>query len=69
MQRRAIWMPTLSLLLAAAAVAQSTQNKRDTAVREDKQHLVDDESWFYDDLDKALAAAAETKRPLLVVFR
>ena len=25
--------------------------------------------WFYDDLDGAIAAAAKTKKPLLIVFR
>jgi hypothetical protein len=45
------------------------QNERDIAVRNDKQQLADDDSWFYDDLDTALQAAAKTKRPLMVVFR
>jgi hypothetical protein len=54
------------VLLAAAAHA---QNKRDLAVREDKQKLANDDSWFYDDLDTARVAAAKTKRPLMIVFR
>jgi hypothetical protein len=66
MIRRTIFLSTLALLLASAVQA---QNKRDLAVREDKQKLADDESWFYDDLDTARLAAAEAKRPLMIVFR
>ncbi len=56
----------VSLLFAATAHA---QNKRDIAVRNDKQQLSSDDSWFYDDLDTALDVAAKTKRPLMIVFR
>lgn len=56
------------LLLLMAATAQA-QNKRDLAVRQDKQSLSIDDSWFYDDLDTALETAAKTKRPLMIVFR
>ena len=55
-----------SLLLTATAHA---QNKRDVAVRQDKQQLSSDDSWFYDDLDTALDVAAKVKRPLMIVFR
>jgi hypothetical protein len=55
-------------LLLIATVAQA-QNKRDIAVREDKQTLAEDDSWFYDDLAPALDEAARTKRPLMIVFR
>jgi hypothetical protein len=58
---------SLSLLLLAATA--HAQNKRDIAVREDKQELAEDESWFYDDLETAIDAAAKTQRPLMVVFR
>ena len=57
-----------SLMLVLAATAHA-QNQRDIAVREDKQRLADDESWFYDDLETALQAAAKTNRPLMIVFR
>ncbi len=66
MNRGTMLFAGLMLLLAATAHA---QNKRDTAVREDKQQLATDESWFYDDLETAFDAAAKTKRPLMVVFR
>ena len=63
---RMLVLPALLLLCAATAHA---QNQRDIAVRQDRQKLDDDESWFYDDLETALAAAAKANRPLMVVFR
>ena len=66
MHRRVI---SLVLFMALAATGLQAQNKRETAVREDKQKLAEDDSWFYDDLDAALIAAAKTKRPLMIVFR
>ncbi len=57
-----IWLVALTALAHA-------QSKRDIAVRTDKQVLSDDETWIYDDLDSAIAEAAKTKRPLMVVFR
>lgn len=63
---RTVFLTGVMLLLAAAANA---QNKRDAAVRADKQQLAEDASWFYDDLETAFDAAAKTKRPLMIVFR
>ena len=67
MNRRTV---RLSLLLSLLAVAGAhAQNKRDIAVRADKEKLANDDSWFYDDLDTARIAAAEATRPLMIVFR
>ena len=66
MKCQVMFLPALVLLCAQLAHA---QNKRDTAVRADKQSLAKDASWFYDDLDAGLRVAAETKRPLMIVFR
>ena len=63
---RPILLPVLLLLFAATAHA---QNKRDIAVRQDKEKLAEDESWFYDDLKTAVEVAEKTKRPLMIVFR
>ena len=57
-----------SLVLALVTAAQA-QNKRDTAVRQDKEDLAQDQSWIYDDLEVALDVAAKSKRPLMIVFR
>ncbi len=59
----------LSALVLLGAHFAHAQNKRDTAVRADKKRLADDASWFYDDLETAIGAAAMTKRPLMIVFR
>ena len=66
MKRHVMLLTALLLLCAQSAHA---QNKRDTAVRADKKKLSYDDSWFYDDLEKGIAVAARTKRPLMVVFR
>ena len=44
------------------------QNKRDIAVRNDKEQVAET-SWFYDDLETAIDAARKSKRPLMIVFR
>ena len=62
-------IPFLLFMLFIAGNVQSQKNTRDMAVREDKEMLAEDDSWFYDDLDAALEAAAESKRPLMIVFR
>ena len=59
----------LSAMMMVLAVTCHAQNKRDIAVRQDKQQLAEDGSWFYDDLEQGFAAAAKTKRPLMIVFR
>jgi hypothetical protein len=61
-----ILLPAIILLAVQLAHA---QNKRDTAVRADRQKHANDASWFYDDLEAGLRAAAKTKRPLMIVFR
>ena len=65
MKSRTIILLALSLIATTA----HAQNQRDIAVRKDKQQLSSDDSWFYDDLDAAMDAAAKTKRPLMIVFR
>lgn len=56
-------------LLALLPLTAHAQNKRDVAVRTDKQALSGDETWIYDDLDAAIAEASKSGRPLMVVFR
>ena len=61
---------TISLFVLLQLVATGwAQNKRDIAVRKDKQDLSTDSSWIYDDFELALENAAKTDRPLMVVFR
>ena len=56
-------------LVALCSPFTVAQNKRDIAVRSDKQTLSENETWIYDDLNAAIVNARETRRPLMVVFR
>lgn len=58
-----------AFVLALLTTIAYAQNERDIAVRTDKQALSKDATWIYDDLDLAIAEAATTKRPLMIVFR
>ena len=57
------------IVLSALTAVTHAQNKRDIAVRTDKERLSGDTSWIYDDLNSAFAEAAKTNRPLMIVFR
>lgn len=58
-----------AIVVALCTSVATAQNKRDIAVRTDKQSLSNDDTWIYDDLDSAISAAERSKRPLMVVFR
>lgn len=66
MIRRIMLVMALSLCVLSTA---SAQNKRDDQVKKDKQGLAGDQTWIYNDLDQAFAAAKTTNKPLMVVFR
>jgi len=55
------------LLLAAASLC-AGEDRRERVLA-DRRELQADRRWIYNDFPKALATAAETHRPLLVVFR
>lgn len=42
---------------------------RDEKVRNDREQVAEDGTWYYDDLRKGLEAAAQSKKPLMVVLR
>ena len=70
MQMHTSYLVLTSMLVVALFVTTTNaQNKRDMAVREDKQELANDDSWIYDDLDSAVDVAKSTNRPLMIVFR
>ncbi len=70
MSNRLSGLAVLMALAAANAVfGQSVQQTREMAVRNDIKKFQEDDSWVYDDFDKAIAVAKETDRPLMVVFR
>lgn len=42
---------------------------RDAKVLDDRQNILDSGFWIYNDLEKGIAEAKATGKPLLVVFR
>lgn len=60
----------LCLLLASSAPAAGfAQNKRETAVRKDREKVAKDVNWIYNDLAKAEGRAKSENKPMLVVIR
>ncbi len=62
-------VPFVAMLVVALAHPASAQNKRDEKVRNDRLSLLDDKSWYYDDLESGIKAARESGKPLMVVLR
>ena len=56
----------LTLVLSGSAFA---AEDRDAAVRKDLTNVVATGGWIYNDLPRAFAEAAATRKPMLVVFR
>jgi hypothetical protein len=65
MNRLKLALFTLAMVLAVAAQAQDRKAK----VQQDKEKLADDATWIYNDLDRGLAQAKRSNKPLLVVLR
>ena len=57
------------LIVAAMSVVGTAQNKRDDAVRKDRETVEPAGKWIYHDLPRGLAEAKRSGRPVLVVFR
>src|SRR5690606_27010836 len=57
------------VLFCVVGLAWGAPQDRDTKVRNDKQEVVDAGFWIYDDLDRGIALAKRTHKPLLVVIR
>ena len=68
--KRVITLLSLGILLSSAS-SQAAQKKitRDQMVRNDVADVGKIEEWIYNDLDKAIAEARRTKKPMMVVFR
>lgn len=71
-------LPSLSVvpLVALSAFSFGTlahgaegKKTRDEMVIDDRDELKDNDTWIYNDLDRAREAAAASGKPLLVVFR
>jgi serine protease Do len=61
-------LPFAFVVLALITAAQAAGD-REAKVRDDRLRLGDDAYWIYNDLDRGLAEARRTRKPLLVVFR
>ena len=57
------------ILSAASTQAADKKITRDQMVRKDIADVGKIEEWIYNDLDKAIAEARRTKKPLMIVFR
>ncbi|HXT61313.1 MAG TPA: Trx7/PDZ domain-containing (seleno)protein [Pirellulales bacterium] len=63
-------LPWLAAVLFIASVAGAAPpSEREVKVRGDKARFENDESWVYNDWQKAVAEARQTGKPLLVVLR
>ena len=52
-----------------SSLAVAAPQDRETKVRDDKKNVEADESWVYNDLDRGIAEAKQSGKPLLVIFR
>ena len=56
-------------VLGALPLRAQVQSERDKAVRLDKQEVSQDDTWIYDNFERAREEAVRSKKPLLIVFR
>lgn len=63
------WLLIVPFLISAAPVHGDEKNRREQAVRDDKQGLGSDARWLYNDLETGFDAAKKLNKPLLVVLR
>jgi hypothetical protein len=68
--KRITTLLSLAFILSAAST-QAVDKKitRDQMVCKDIADVGKIEEWIYNDLDKAIAEARRTKKPLMIVFR
>jgi serine protease Do len=59
----------LAISLTGLAFGQSTPNKREIKVREDRKRVEAQGRWLYNDLNEAYRQAQSTGKPILVVLR
>ncbi len=59
----------VAFIVISPSVASAQNKDRNTMVRDDRSRILDDGFWIYNDIDKGLAQARSTGKPLLIVFR
>jgi hypothetical protein len=57
------------VVLLATTLTLAAAQDRAAAVRNDLTNVVAAGGWIYNDLPKAFAEAAKTRKPMLIVFR
>ena len=64
-----IALASIFSLFCISAVGVYAAGDRETKVRNDRKDVEADDYWIYNDLDRGIAEAKKTGKPLLVVFR
>ncbi len=67
--RSAHWIAAVLVLCAAPELIHAQNRDRNAMVLNDRQRVVDDGYWIYNNLDKGFEEAEQSGKPLLVVFR
>jgi len=63
------WIVAGMVLCAVSSLATGQNRDRNTMVLNDRQRIVDDGYWIYNNLEKGFEEAKQSGKPLLVVFR
>ena len=63
------WFMMAILTIALPHLSHAQNRDRNTLVLNDRQRVVDDGYWIYNNLDKGFEEAKKSDKPLLVVFR
>ncbi len=67
--RSIYWFMVAILVIALPRLAPAQNRDRNTLVLNDRQRVVDDGYWIYNNVDKGFEEAKKTGKPLLIVFR
>src|SRR4051794_21093583 len=62
-------LAAIVLLACLYLLSQNTAQTREEKVRNDRKKVEADKLWIYNDISKGYAAARQTGKPMLVVFR
>tara|TARA_R110002096_G_scaffold61208_7_gene152163 strand:+ start:341 stop:565 length:225 start_codon:yes stop_codon:yes gene_type:complete len=60
---------TFAATLALSNTGNTADKTRDEQVMDDRDKLIDNDTWIYNDLTKGKEVAAASGKPLMVVFR
>jgi hypothetical protein len=63
-----VFISSVMFLVSATSSLFGAESRKDKVLN-DRQELVEDGYWIYNDLDKGLELAQQTGKPLMVVFR